>query len=236
MPKFKATFVESIQRSPTSVSFRFIPEKHIDFKPGQFTLVLFDENNEKNKNINKYLSFSSAPYHDYFELTKRISDSEFSEALSSLKKGDEVAFNGPMGICYFEESMKDITFLIGGIGITAVISILEHIFTKKLNTNVSLFYSNRSQDDIAFKPELDKWAQNNERFKVFYTVTECAQTSDICYRGFITKELIHNHESDFNNRIIFVYGPPGMVNSMKDMCLDMSCSPHNLKTEGFLGY
>ena len=57
---------------------------------------------------------------------------------------------------------EKIAFLIGGIGITPVISIIEHICDKKLSTDVALLYSNRNEDEIAFKKELHNWQSQNK--------------------------------------------------------------------------
>ena len=79
---------ERVARTPSVESFRFdLPEK-LHFSPGQFGQVIFDPGERKNRDLNKYLSFSSAPERDYVEVTKRLSDSEFSRRLRSLRPGD----------------------------------------------------------------------------------------------------------------------------------------------------
>ena len=86
--------------------------------------------------MNKYLSFSSSPTNDYIEVTKRLSDSVFSQKLKALKPSDEVLLKGPSGNCVLKEEYKKIGFLIGGIGITPVISMIEYIVDKKLVINI----------------------------------------------------------------------------------------------------
>jgi len=164
-------FIEKIKRTETVRSFRFKSEQKVDFYPGQFLQVIFDEQNKNNRNLNKYLSFSSAPDKDYIEVTKRISDSEFSQRLLELKPGSRILMKAPMGTCIFKDEYEKIGFLIGGIGITPVISILEYIIDKGLATDVCLLYSNKTEDDIAFKPEIDNWSKNNSKIKVIYTVS-----------------------------------------------------------------
>jgi len=144
MDIFKVKFLERIKRTPTVESFRFMPEKRIDFLAGQFLRVIFDRDNLENKELNKFLSFSSSPCREYIEVTKRLSDSAFSQRLKSLKKDDEILIKAPLGSCVFNKDFKNIAFLIGGIGITPVISMLEYIQDENLDTDVMLFYSNRS--------------------------------------------------------------------------------------------
>src|SRR3989338_4450330 len=180
---YRASLIERIKRTADIESFRFSPEEKLDFTPGQFTRVIFDPRDLNNKELNKYLSFSSSPLKSYFELTKRLSESKFSQKMKNLKTGDSILFNGPLGSCTFKEEYKKIAFLIGGIGITPVISIIEYLIDKKLDTDVKLFYSNRTEKDIAFKKELDSWAGSNKNITLNYLITDCEPQDEQCIFG-----------------------------------------------------
>jgi ferredoxin-NADP reductase len=232
----KAKLIEKVTRTPSVVSFRFIPQEKIKFIPGQFSLIMFDEANQDNKELNKYLSFSSSPQRDYIEVTKRISESKFSEKLMQLKPGDEVIFKTPLGNCVFKDEYRKIGFLIGGIGITPVISIIEFIVERKLNTDVVLFYSNRTEEEIAFKRELDSWQEENRNIQVVHTVTECQPKQKNCIFGRINKDLLLAKDNYIKERTIFIFGPPKMVEAMKSLCLEIGAKEQNLKTESFIGY
>ncbi|MDD4013636.1 MAG: xylene monooxygenase, partial [Candidatus Omnitrophica bacterium] len=78
MTERKAVFVERIDRTPTVASFRFRTEGGLEFIPGQFLEVMFNESDRKDRCLNKYLSFSAAPGKEYVEVTKRMSESAFS--------------------------------------------------------------------------------------------------------------------------------------------------------------
>lgn len=236
MPEFKAKLIDKIQRTPNIKSFRFEPENKVDFLPGQFVFVIFDTADLKNKNLNKYLSFSSSPLKNYFEVTKRLSQSEFSRRLDSLKIGDEVNFKGPIGNCVFKEEFKKIAFLIGGIGITPVISIIEYVVEKKLDTDVILLYSNRIIQEMAFKKDLDKWKQEDKNIKITYTITDCQVSDDECVQGRINKGLILQRIEDIENRVFFIFGPPGMVGAMKQLCVESGCNESSILAENFVGY
>lgn len=236
MKELKGRLIERIKRTPSVESFRFKLDAKIDFLPGQFLQVIFDESKRDDKELNKYLSISCSPSKDYIEVTKRISQSQFSRRLLNLSSGDEVLLKLPMGNCVFEPTHKRIGFLIGGIGITPVISILEYIIDEKLDTDVHLIYSNRTEEDIAFKKELDYWQSINKNIKVYYTVTECEPKDKTCFFGFISKEFLQNKACDLSERILFIYGPPRMVEAMCDISLQMDCKKENIKTEQFIGY
>jgi ferredoxin-NADP reductase len=231
--EIKGKVIEKIKRTPTIESFRFIPEKKVEFLPGQFLQLILDR---KDKELSKYLSFSSSPAREYIEVTKRLSTSKFSEKLKELTPGEEILFKAPFGNCVFKEEYKKIGFLIGGIGITPVISIVEYIIDKKLSDiSLVLFYSNRREEEIAFKKELDYWQSLNPNIKIFYIITDCYPESKDCIFGMINKDLL-TQITDLKERIIFTFGPPKMVESMKRLCEELGCDKDKVKTEKFIGY
>jgi ferredoxin-NADP reductase len=235
MKELKAKLIVSIKRTLTIESFRFLPAEKLDFVPGQFLQVIFDETNRENKELNKYLSFSCSPTKDYIEVTKRLSESQFSQALKNLKINDQILINAPLGTCVFKNEYKKIGFLIGGIGITPVISIIEYITEKKLDTDIYLIYSNRTEEEIAFKPELDYWRSINN-LEIIYIVTDSQTKDKTCILGRIDKEVIKEHMPDIAKRIVFIFGPPKMVEAMQALSLEAGANKENIKIENFIGY
>lgn len=236
MREIKVRLSARISRSPTVESFRFTADEKINFIPGQFLQVIFDKGNRQNKDLNKYLSFSSSPERNYIEFTKRLSQSDFSQRLRMLKVGDEVLLKAPLGNCVFEENQRKISFLIGGIGITPVISIIEYIIDNNLDTDIFLVYSNRTEEEIAFKPELDHWQSINKNLKIIYTVSECEPKDKTCIFGVINQELLTKRVCDLNERIVFIFGPPKMVEALVNLTGQVGCDRAKIKTENFIGY
>ena len=236
MKEIHAMLSERIKRTLTIKSFRFKSDQRVEFLPGQFLQLILDQENRNNSELNKYLSFSSAPEKDYFEVTKRISDSKFSQTLNKLKIGDSVLIKAPMGSCVFKDEYPKIGFLIGGIGITPVISILEYIMSKKLDTDVCLLYSNRTEDDTAFKAQIDSWSQENPKIKLAYTFTDCVPKGNKCFSGKINQQFIRDSVSDFKQRIFFIFGSQKMVAAMKNICLEIGCNEDMVRVENFIGY
>jgi len=236
MKTIELTLIDRKKRTETIESFRFMPEERIIFAPGQFLQLIFDPERQNNKELNKYLSFSSSPDREYIEVTKRLSDSIFSKRLGSLQIKDKVLANAPLGSCIFEDKFKEISFLIGGIGITPVISIIEYIVARDLQTDVVLIYSNRTEEEIAFKYELDLWQAENKNIRIFYTVTECQPKDKRCIYGRIDKKLLMECMKDCSRRIFFIFGPPKMVEAMSVLCRDIGCPGENVRTEKFIGY
>jgi ferredoxin-NADP reductase len=57
-----------------------------------------------------------------------------------------------------------------------------------------------------------------------------------CIKGYIDKGLLAAEIKDMAQRLFFVFGPPQMVEEMKNLCTGMGCKKDNLHTESFLGY
>lgn len=236
MKEIQAILSERIKRTESTESFRFRSNQGLEFLPGQFLQLIFDQEDRGNSNLNKFLSFSCAPDKEYFEVTKKISGSEFSDSLTKLEIGDQVLVKAPLGNCVFKDEYKKIGFLVGGIGITPVISILEYIISKNLDTQVCLLYSNRNEEEIAFKAEIDSWSRQNSNINPVYTVTNCAPQDQKCFFGAIDQQFLIDHICDPEQRIFFIIGSPAMVERMKNICFGIGCNEEMIKVENFIGY
>lgn len=236
MTEFYATFQKSIMRTDNVASFRFHPEQPLDFAPGQFAQVIFDETARDNRTLNKYLSFSTRPGLDYFEVTKKLSGSDFSMRLRALKTGDRVLFKGPIGHCVLKETDGKVAFLIGGIGVTPARSMLEHIMARQWPTDVCLLYSNWTPRDITFKTDFDAWGRENAKIKIVHVLVEWKPEDKNCFSGLITETLVREQMPDFKERTIFIFGPPAMVTAMQDICTKLGIEKTRIKAETFVGY
>ncbi len=229
-------FNQKIDRTDLIKSFRFYPKKALSFQPGQFARILFNQNNLSDQELNKYLSFSSSPDKPYLEFTKKISQSFFSQKLDSLAKGDSVFIQAPLGNCVFRKEYKKIAFLIGGIGITPVISILSYIGEKGLDSQAVLFYSNKDENQIAFRKELNRWQKDYPNIRVIYAVTSPLLKNKNFFQGRINQEMVARELKDFRERVFFIFGPPKMVEAMSRLCDEIGCSKEKIKKENFVGY
>ncbi len=237
MIEFETDVLDIMQRTPDVKSFRFKTKGDIDFKPGQFFVVTIKINDEERS---KHFSFSNSPTEKgYIEFTKRITESEFSKALDKLKIGDWAKLKMPYGSFTFEGEHEKLAFLSGGIGITPLRCIIKFVSDKKLPTNIVLFYSNKTEEDIIFRQDLDNISSSNKNIRVIYTLT----SKDIDNKawqgktGYIDNEMIKEVAPDFLERIFYICGPPMMVGSMKDILKNKLNLPENMiKIENFAGY
>jgi len=235
--EFEAEVIEVLERTKDVKSFRFKRSEEACFTAGQYFMLFIDVSGEEKC---KPFSFSSAPTEkEYIEFTKRLTGSDFSNALDKLKKGDTVRIKMPFGsFSLTSAGSGKVAFLSGGIGITPVRSICKDATDRSLSEDIVLIYGNSSEDEIVFKDDLSGMEQANPNLKVIYTLT-CtdapAEWKGCC--GFIDKVMIEKEMPDFNERMFYVCGSPYMVKclvaSLKD---ELKIPDDRIVVEHFLGY
>lgn len=225
--------IEIIQRNYNVKSFRFQRPEAFDYQAGQFLLV----NLGADAGLKKYLSFSSSPTENgYLEFTKKLTGSDFSQALEALKVGDEVAIKYPFGKFVLDTSFSKIAFLSGGIGITPILSICKYVVDKNSGNDLALIYANRSIKDVVFKDDFDALAQRYAALKVTQVLSE-AEPGFIGRVGRINAEMIKQEIPDYAQRKFYLCGPPQMVEAMrKILAEELNLAQDKIITENFQGY
>ncbi len=224
---------EIIQRTYNVKSFRLGVSKETGFKAGQFLRVWLKPQDE----YSRYLSISSSPTEKgYIEFTKKITQSEFSITLDSLKAGDSVKIQYPFGKFTLEDTQAKIAFLSGGIGITPIRSICKFVVDKNLGTDIVLIYANRSIGDIAFREDFNQMQKQYPKLKVVHVLSE--PSAELTSRsGRVNSQMIKEDIPDFTQRKFYLCGPPAMVEAMKKMLSEeLTLTQENIITENFAGY
>lgn len=201
-------------------------DKPFIFKAGQFVMVRPEIDG---KVIPRAYSISSSPErtkgdNGYFDLTVRQTETPtVSKWLNERKKDDEVLFRGPYGHFFWDEDdpeSEQVFLAGGGSGITPLKSILEYIYDKNFDNQVTLLYSCRTQADIISNKELNHLNENTKNSKVIITLTREPENNDWKgHRGRIDINLIKNELSlfDLNRTKCYLCGTPQFVNTMIEL-------------------
>lgn len=234
--EFETEVIEIIQRTYNVKSFRFRLPEDVEFKPGQFLHVTIKIDGQE---ASKHFSISNSPTEKaYMEFTKKITSSEFSRALDSLKIGDWARLKLPFGNFTFTGEYEKIAFLIGGIGITPVRSICKFVTDKKLDTDVVVLYGNKTERDIIFHEDFIQMEAENKKLRIVYTLDE--PTDRALWKGrvgFITSEMIKEEIPDFGERVFYTCGPPKMVDYIKTVLhKELGIDEKKIISENFPGY
>jgi ferredoxin-NADP reductase len=228
--ELEAKIKEIITRTYNVKSFRVQTGGETDFQAGQFLQVTLKTEPE----LKRYLSISNSPTEKgYLEFTKKLTESDFSKTLNSLRIGDEVKIKYPFGKFILDETTKKIGFISGGIGITPIRSICKFVVDRNLGTDIILIYANRTLNDIAFREDFDQMQKQYPGLKVTHVLSEGNE-------GFISRvdsQIIREEIPDYRERKFYLCGPPAMVEAMKVILTDgLSVTEDSIVTENFQGY
>ncbi|CAG8482950.1 2965_t:CDS:2 [Paraglomus brasilianum] len=152
-----------------------------------------------------------------------------TQHLERMKIGETIDIKGPLGQYVYvgggkyetkegtrvsRKSCKKIGMIAGGSGITPIYQVIHAIIKNKDdNTQVSLLYANRTEQDILLRDELDDIAKKHSNIKVWYTVD--VPPSDWKYSsGYISEDMIRDNlfaPEDGGQSIVLMCGPPPMI-------------------------
>jgi ferredoxin-NADP reductase len=105
----------------------------------------------------------------------------------------------------------------------------------RLNTKITLLYGNRTENDIAFRKELETMQQQNMNLKVVFVLNE-ANSGWKGATGLITAEMTKKEIPDYKETVFYTCGPPAMVEAMEKLVESLGLPKTQLKREYFAGY
>jgi ferredoxin-NADP reductase/nitrite reductase/ring-hydroxylating ferredoxin subunit len=238
------------------ITFKF-SRGGLNFTAGQYAFFKLDGvDPSDSKGPIRHFSIASSPTEqDYLIISTRIRDTPYKQKLASLQEGQKILAWGPEGdfVLHNDDHSNPVVFLSGGIGVTPFRSMIKYATDKHLRVKITMFDSNKNQENILYKDEFDKWANQNSSIKVVYTLTDedkekeeqgQNKKSEKLNRteeeqGRIDKSMLKRHltKNDIDNAVFYVCGPPGMLKSMQELLRQQLQVPNKrLKVESFTGY
>jgi ferredoxin-NADP reductase len=228
--KFETQVTTIISRTGDVGSFRFQKPSKLTYTPGQYMLATLKVDG---KELVHPFSFSSSPTEaGFIEFTKKFTDSDYSKALKTLKIGDWAKIDAPFGQFTFTGEYPKICMVAGGIGITPLWSICKYCTDTQLNSSIILIYGCHSENEIAFHKELVVTQNKNPNLRVIFVLSQ-PDNDWKGHSGLIDSDLIKNEVSDYNERVFFACGPPGMMVAIKNVIKSLGLPSTQLKLEAF---
>jgi ferredoxin-NADP reductase len=228
---WETAVAEVIPRTKDVKSFRFPKPEGFRHKAGQWMYV-----NIRIEGTQKlhHFTISSSPTENYLEFTKKITDSQYSQALDTMKPGDWAKINAPFGeFTYSGEKIK-IGALTGGIGITPLRSICRYCVDKKLPTSIIMLYSNKTEDEIVFRDELEEMQKSDANIVIKNVLTREPDWKGL--KGHIDSDMIKSQIPDYKERVFYICGPPSMNAALKKALEGLNLREDQIKLEDFTGY
>jgi ferredoxin-NADP reductase len=205
--------------------FRFKPDGPFTWTAGQYVRVELPHDSPDAEGTKRWFTNSAAPYEGIMQMTTRLSDSTFKQALAKLEPGDALQLiEPPEGDFVWQDSDLPIVFVAGGIGVTPFHSILKQRVHDQQPLNATLVYGSRTPD-VAFKDELAEWQAADPRLKIHYVVGAP-----------LTAESLTRLLPDINRSLVYVSGPDPMVQALSKDLMAHGLPEAQLKQDKFLNY
>lgn len=223
-----ATIEKIVVESPRTKTFRLKLSGPYPFGAGQHCSVQLRA--PDGYTAARDYSFSSSPSSDTVETT--IAHAPHGEVsgwfCTQAEVGDIVEVSAPIGRHFTWTSINTEPILLigGGVGVTPLMSILrEHIVTKAVS-DIKLFYSVRTFEDICFKDELI----GNDN--VTFTLVDSHPDDWQGYVGIVTPEMLQPLIAP--GQMIYVCGPTAYVEAVTHILTNsLGVLPETIKTERF---
>jgi len=236
---YRAARIFSIRRNPYEVVevrqeaediwSLFFKGPRLDFKPGQFMFVQLLRNGELSSS--HPFTISASPTAEYLSITpKKLGD--FTMTIKDTKVGDRAFIDAPYGVFSFlNYGRGEPVFIAGGIGITPFMSMLRYMSDQNLDKKVTLFWANRSEENLCFRDELDKMEEKMPGLQVIPVMSN--QPDWQGEKGHIKGHLILNYIETTENKEFYICGPPAMSRAVINELKHLDVSPLNIHSELF---
>jgi predicted ferric reductase len=195
-------------------------------KPGQFMILRF-MSRELWWQAHPF-SFSKVPDGNSLRVSiKNVGD--FTSRIPFIKPGTPVYLQGPYGIFTEDQLRGNKALLIaGGIGITPIRSLAEHLGQQK--KDIIVMYSNKFENEIVFKNELDAFSQQY-KFPLHYFLSQEKKTG--FQSGRIDAAKIASLVKDIKERDIFICGPVPMMEALRKDLMNNGIAANAIHYEKF---
>ena len=213
-----------------TTEFTLAKPQDFDYRAGQFVEIVLPCPDETPEQASTHcFSFVSAPFEAQLRMATRMRDSAFKNTIRDTPDGTAVQLLGPFGdFTLHKNEAIPAVFVIGGIGITPVRSMIAQAVHDKTGHQLTLIYANRTPALAAFTNEFQQLADQHANFTFVPVYTETD--------GHVSANTVKQHVGDIAGSKYYLSGPEGMVKAMRALLLDVGADEDNVRTEEFEGY
>jgi ferredoxin-NADP reductase len=229
---YTVRLTESASPCASTSTFGFSRPPGYAFEAGQYLSLTLDTREGAQT---KLFSHCDAPGDPETLILTRMTGSAFKDALAALRPGDPVAMSGPSGRLTLPEGVDSAAFLVGGVGITPMRSIVRDAVQRATGLTALVFDANLDESCVPFLEEFDGWDREHSGIG-FVHVLERPGDQWTGERGYISPEIVLRHCVPTDGRHWFVSGPPAMVDAMRHVLVAVGVDAEHTHIESFAGY
>ena len=198
----------------------FDPGTPFDFDAGQFVNLMIPATSE-HALIKRPYSIASPPdWKGYLDLCwKRVNGGIATNYLWTLKTGDKVTVQGPLGrFTVRQPAAETMIFVSTGTGIAPFRSMIHNLLKHGTDREIWNIFGNRYEDDILYREEFEALAGQHKNFRNVFTVSRPKTwKGETQYVQFMLKKYIR----DSKDKHIYICGLTNMINEVRQTALEM---------------
>ncbi len=239
MPKVNIKLLKKEEIANGTMAFHLAKPAGLSFRAGQFCdLRLLDPPETDDEGDIRGFSLANAPFEDEIVVATRMRDTAFKRVIKNLAIGSEIEFDGPYGdFTMHKTETTPAVFLIGGIGVTPVRSMVAQATHDKSNHEITLIHSSKTPEDLPYMNDFIDMSKRNKNFTYIPVASEAASDEWSGENGRINTDMIKKYVTDINKPIFYLSGPQAMVKAMREILINkLRVNEDNIKTEEFSGY
>jgi ferredoxin-NADP reductase len=233
--KLYLEFVEKKLVADNTWEFIFNKPTSMTFTAGQYLEWTVPHKKQDNRGQRRYFTIASAPEESILRLALRIEEkgSTYKQELMNLQPGEYIIASQLAGDFILPpDPDKKVSLVAGGIGVTPFLSHLGHLEAAMKQTSVTLYFCNRTSQDIAYAERFKK-LEETLNFKLVHVLAN--EDNPLYETGYINAEMIKRHNPDYLERYWYLSGPPRMVDSYSQLLGELKVPSRQIKKDFFPG-
>ncbi|MDF2371244.1 MAG: ferredoxin reductase family protein [Rhizobiaceae bacterium] len=180
-------------------------------------------------------SISSAPAEDgrLQFVIKELGD--FTSSVGQIKPGTKAYIQGPFGhLTVTDRNEPGIALIAGGVGIAPLLGILRQLHRQNDGRPTTLVYGNRTEEQIAYRHELDALATDLGT-TIAHVLSEPSATWSGA-TGIIDDRLIRSlfGSREHKDWLYVLCGPPAMMEAVEKALIALGIPSRNILSERFI--
>lgn len=221
-----------------TMAFYFEKPDGFEFRAGQFgDITLIDPPQTDAEGDTRGFSIAAAPYEPHLIFATRMRDTAFKRVIRDLPEGTEVKLDAPYGdFTLHKTQTTPAVFIIGGIGVTPVRSMVAQATHDKTGHDITLLHVNRSISAAPFTADFHQFAEENPHFSYVPVFTDEVPADWTGEHGHVDAEMLKRHIADLHAPMYYLSGPEGMVKATRQLLVDAGVNEDAIRTEEFAGY
>ncbi len=236
--KLMLTLKDKVKVAADSYDFVFRSDRPLSFRPGQYMEWTLPHAYPDNGGNRRYFTIASSPTEKDVRLGLKFyyPASSFKRTLAEMGVGERVVASQLAGDFILPRDPKrKLVFIAGGIGITPFRSMIQYLLDRREPRPITLFYSNKTANEIAYKDVFDR-AARELGMRTVYALTDEPAVAPGTHAGRIDAALIARTVPDYRERIFYLSGPRSMVNAFEKTLRGMGIPGRRIKTDFFPGF